>query len=409
MSTMSWGDIEGGLILIAFWAFVISVAVAFGHREKPAAGDLANDLLLPDDPWQLPPPADPLGVFSEHWQPSAPPADDPEALFLPADSFKAKAISWAWPGVMARGNLTLLGGAPGMGKSQTAIYAAATVSRGGTWPDGSQAQRGSVLLFETEDPIDEVVLPRLRAVGADLSRVKVRQTPMDLSTNMDALAAQAARLPDLRLLVLSPVLTFFGATSNDDNTVRTKLRPLFEWAAARDVAVLGIIHPLKQGSPEVFAGCDAYRRACRAAWRLVLDPNDPQPVEKLKRRMMVAAKVNIAPDTLNLTYKIEGVMLPDGIETSRVRFVQAGAQAVSSPPHQPSPNGGGGEQASSDGAADFLCRVLAHGPMDATTLKRLAAEAGISSMRALYDAAQSLRVEIERPARITEPSVWRLP
>ena len=49
----------------------------------------------------------------------------------------------AWPGVIACGDLTLLGGAPGMGKSQVAIYAAATVSRGGTWPDGSRAQRGS--------------------------------------------------------------------------------------------------------------------------------------------------------------------------------------------------------------------------------------------------------------------------
>ena len=49
----------------------------------------------------------------------------------------------AWPGVIACGDLTLLGGAPGMGKSQVAIYGAATVSRGGTWPDGSRAQRGS--------------------------------------------------------------------------------------------------------------------------------------------------------------------------------------------------------------------------------------------------------------------------
>ena len=61
-----------------------------------------------------------------------------ESLFAPADSFEIEATDWLWPNVVACGDLTLLGGAPGMGKSQVAIYAAATVSRGGTWPDGSR-------------------------------------------------------------------------------------------------------------------------------------------------------------------------------------------------------------------------------------------------------------------------------
>ena len=206
-----------------------------------------------------------------------------------------------------------------MGKSQVAIYAAATVSRGGTWPDGSQAQRGSVILCETEDRPGQALRPRLEAAGADLARVQFGKH-MDLSANMAALASQAERLPDLRLLVLSPVLTFFGATSNDDNTVRAKLRPLLEWAASRNVAVLGIIHPSKTGAAEVFAGCDAYRRACRAAWRLAFDPADDEPIEKLKRRVLFAAKVNNAPDDFRLGYRIEGVELPGGISTSRVVF-----------------------------------------------------------------------------------------
>jgi hypothetical protein len=53
----------------------------------------------------------------------------------------------------------------------------------------------------------------------------------------------------------------------------------------------------------------------------VIDPADPEPVEKLKRRLMIAAKVNNAPDALRLAYRIEGVDLPDGIKSSRVAFV----------------------------------------------------------------------------------------
>ena len=85
-----------------------------------------------------------------------------EPLFAPADSFKIEATDWLWPNVIACGDLTLLGGAPGMGKSQVAIYAATTVSRGGTWQDGSRAQRGSTILCETEDRPGMPCAPGLR-------------------------------------------------------------------------------------------------------------------------------------------------------------------------------------------------------------------------------------------------------
>ncbi len=176
---------------------------------------------------------------------------------------------------------------------------------------------------------------------------------------MDALAEQAERMPDLRLLVLSPVLTFFGPTSNDDNTVRAKIMPLLEWAAARNVAVLGIIHPLKQGSQDVFAGCDAFRRAARAAWRCVIDPADDEPVEKRKRRLIVAAKVNNAPDDLRLAYRIEGVELPGGIASSCVVF-QPACRPMS---EAPAPSAAK-QTMSAAAARAWLAEQLAGGPRD---------------------------------------------
>jgi hypothetical protein len=329
-----------------------------------------------------------------------------EALFAPADSFEIEAPDWLWPGVIAAGDLTLLGGAPGMGKSQMAIYAAATISRGGAWPDGSRAKRGSTILCETEDRPGNALRPRLEAAGADISRVHFGRH-MDLSRDMAALASQADALPDLRLLVLSPVLTFFGATSNDDNTVRTRLRPLFEWAAARSVAVVGIIHPLKHGPADVFAGCDAYRRACRAAWRLALDPGDDNPVEKLKRRVMLAAKVNNAPDALRLLYRIEGVTLPGGIETSRVSFSQHPASAEA-PKVAVVPKT---RTMSPDAARAWLLAQLADGPRTSGQLADAMAADGISwasSKPATYKAAANLNIE-RRPIAGSRLKMWVLP
>ncbi len=326
-----------------------------------------------------------------------------EPLFVSAETVAIKAVDWLWPNVIACGDLTLLGGAPGMGKSQVAIYAAATVSRGGTWPDGSKARRGAAIICEIEDNPGAAIRPRLEAAGADLARVSFGKH-MDLSVNMASLAAQAERMPDLRLIVLSPVLTFFGATSNDDNTVRAKLRPLLEWAAARNVAVLGIIHPLKTGSAEVFAGCDAYRRACRAAWRLAFDPADDEPIEKLKQRVLFAAKVNNAPDALRLLYRIEGHTLPGGIETSRVVFSQhpafAEAPKVAEVPKARTMSGAA--------AKAWLADQLADGPKSSAELKAALARDGLdwAAMKpALYRAATALGA-LRQPVTGSNAKLW---
>ena len=204
-------------------------------------------------------------------------------------------------------------------------------------------------------------------------------------------------MPDLRLLVLSPVLTFFGPTSNDDNTVRAKSRPLLEWAAARNVAVLGIIHPLKQGSQDVFAGCDAFRRAARAAWRCVIDPADDERLEKRKRRLIIAAKVNNAPDDLRVAYRIEGVELPRGIASSRVVFQPTAGKPMSELIAEK-------QTMSAAAARAWLAERLDGGQRDSAKLK--AAAAGVS-MPALYRAAASLGVRRE-PVGGTQRKSWRL-
>jgi putative DNA primase/helicase len=325
----------------------------------------------------------------------------PRPLFVSAANVAMTPVDWLWTGVIACGDLTLLGGEPGMGKSQVAAYAAATVSRGGQWPDGSRAKRGHSILCEIEGRHESALRPRLEAAGADLSRIEFGKH-MDLSTGMGELAAQAPRLPDLRLLVLSPVLTFFGKTSNDDNSVRAKLRPLLEWAAARSVAVLGIIHPLKQGSRDVFAGCDAYRRAARAAWRCITDATDGEPVEKRKRRLIVAVKVNNAPDDVRFAYRIQGMQLPGGISTSRAVFLPSPAEVP-----QASRGVAIKDRMTAKAVEQWLLAWLAKGSIDSAVLKTAADKDGIAT-GPLYRAAEALG--IRRTALPgTQRKLWTLP
>ena len=153
------------------------------------------------------------------------------------------------------------------------------------------------------------------------------------------------------------------------------------------------------------------QRCSRAATRsagppgrlaLVVDPADDDPLEKRKRRLIIAAKVNNAPDDLRLAYRIEGVELPGGIQASHVVF-QSACRSMSEAPAPSAATQTMGAAA----ARAWLAEQLAGGPRDSAKLKAAAAAAGVS-IPALYRAAASLGVRRE-PLGGTQRKSWRLP
>jgi AAA domain/Primase C terminal 1 (PriCT-1) len=69
----------------------------------------------------------------------------PGVTLLRATDIHPEPISWLWPGWLARGKLQILAGAPGCGKTTIALKFAATITTGGTWPDGSHTPVSNVL------------------------------------------------------------------------------------------------------------------------------------------------------------------------------------------------------------------------------------------------------------------------
>ena len=87
-----------------------------------------------------------------------------------ASSYQKKQVEWLWEGRFAIGMLGLIDGDPSRGKSQLLAMMAGHITTGRPWPDGTACPIGGVLLLGAEDPIEQVVLPRLEAVGADLDQ-----------------------------------------------------------------------------------------------------------------------------------------------------------------------------------------------------------------------------------------------
>jgi putative DNA primase/helicase len=140
-----------------------------------------------------------------------------------ASDLQPEKLVWVWPGRIPEGKLVLVGGPPGLGKSQLTAFMAATISNGGDWPcnEGSTAA-GSVIFMSAEDGVEDTIVPRLIAAGANRDRVYIvasatkpdgtgRKT-FSLKTNVDLLEAKANEIADVRLIVVDPISAYMGGS-----------------------------------------------------------------------------------------------------------------------------------------------------------------------------------------------------
>ena len=333
--------------------------------------------------------ADSTGSAAQGAAPGTAP-DERTLIVRRASEVAPERIEWLWPGRIAVGKLTLIGGTPGLGKSQLTAFLANVVTNGGAWPcDGGDAPRGSVILLSAEDGLADTIIPRLTTAGADLARVhavtgvrdKTGRRGFDLKSDIARLEALARGLGDVRLIVIDPISAYLGTLDGND-VVRTRnvLEPVAEMADRLRIAVVAVTHLNKGGGNgqsvlNRFIGTIAFVAAARAAFAVIADANDAT------RRLFLPVKNNLAAEPKGLAFRIEQALLPGtDILASRVSF-DAEPVDITANEALAAAEGVGGEDGRSgkDEAAEFLRTVLADGPVAVKELERQAVEAGLLS------------------------------
>lgn len=331
----------------------------------------------------------------------AQPAPQGTLELLRGDMIAFQPIEWLWGGWLARGKLDILAEATGTGKTTIALALAACVTQGGLWPDGSRASKGDIVVWSGEDDPQDTLAPRLKAAGADMSRVHIvsgitdtqGRRPFDPARDMPELAQRMATLRPALMLV-DPIVSAVAGDSHKNTETRRDLQPLVDLAAEHRIAVLGISH-FSKGS----AGRSPIDRvtgslAFGAVARVVMAAAKMED-EAGGGRVFCRAKSNIGRDDGGFHYELSQVPLSghDGMYASRVSWGAAVAGSASQLLADAEAQQGEGDSLA--GAKEFLLTELAAAPVSAKAIKRAAEQAG-HAWRTVERAKTALGIESKK-------------
>jgi hypothetical protein len=353
-----------------------------------------------------------------------------EVVLVCAADVVPRGKDWLWEGHLLRGAQELMTGIPGLAKSQVQCSYTAHVTTGKAWPNGwpGLVVPMSVIMVTAEDVLDQEVVPRLIAAGANLAKVHIlkciktdnKQRQFLISEDLEKLAKEVARLGDVALITLDPITAYMGGKINSHKTteVRSQLGPLKDFAEHVNVALSTVTHPPKNAGPRAidhFIGSQAFIAHGRIGHACIeeIKPEDgtDEGGKPTGRILFTHVKYNPSAKMATLAYRVEvltvgqdpangkSITAPYVVWDKGIVDISADAAIAAVSDHAK------GRKRRS--ATEFLRQLLANGPVDANTIMARARALGISD-RQLRNASEELRVVKEKPD-FASGWVWRLP
>lgn len=294
-------------------------------------------------------------------------------------------VEWLVDQSFPLGMLAVIGGQPGLGKSQISINLAAGVTTGNGLPgSGNFKNLGSVIILANEDDAARTIRPRLDAAGADISKVHIVEgvaregadvDMFQLDLDITDLRERALQIGDVKLIIIDPPSAYLGTKvdSYKDSDVRRVLMPLGTLAQDTGAMILLIVHLNKRtdgGAQQRFSGSTAWTAAPRVGFMVAEDP-------LTKQRFMLPVKNNIGDDRLGYQYHIKEKLVQYGGQTFKSSYIvwdQTTSRSVGellTPPKATKPDAVGV-------AKDFLQDELANAPLPVDQIQAAAKAAGIS-------------------------------
>ena len=310
------------------------------------------------------------------------------------------AVDWIWEGRIARGKLTIVAGAPDVGKSQIGAYIAARITKREHWSQGALAPQGDVVILASEDSIEDTWVPRLMAAGADLDRVhfvkmvideRGKRRTFNLQSDLDALGEKLNALQKPQLVIIDPITSYLGKVdAHRTPDVRAVMEPVTALAESCRVGIFAVTHPPKAQATAMnaFTGSMAFVASARIAFIVIDEP-------KTERRLMLPVKNNVGIKAQGRGYSIAAKIVAENISAPYIIWDDAPVDMTADQAIVAAAKHAKEGRRSLKDAIEFLRELLADGPVGATDVEEAATEEGISK-RTLARAKKELRGHVDQ-------------
>lgn len=335
---------------------------------------------------------------------------------MPASATRLQRVRWLWDttphgepptshGRIPLNSLAIGAGAPGVGKSQFAVWLTAKVTRGELPGELAGEPRG-VIYAAAEDSWSYTIAPRLIAAGANLDYVYrvevVDDTDAHARLTLPVDTSHVGRMAEAQgvaLFVADPLLSLIDGHVNDYRAteVRAALEPLIAAAERYEFTIFGLAHFTKNGGSDPLtrlAGSGAFGQLIRALIAFARNDDDEQG-----GYVMSLEKNNLGRDNLpGHTYTIQPATVdtPEG-PTYVSRFVlgEQTTHTVSQVMREASATNAAERVETTESTEWLREHLLGTGGTDTLKAIRDAARHNGMSQATLYRAKTKLRVETQ--------------
>jgi hypothetical protein len=198
----------------------------------------------------------------------------------PASAFQIRPVRWVWDQRVPLGEITLVAGREGVGKSSYLAWLASQITNGNL-PGHWHGQPRAVLYAATEDSWEATIAPRMIAAGADLDLV-YRIDTTDPDDRGIILPRDTSHLPHIAAqhnaaaLMCDPIVSLVDddISPNRPKDLRRALEPLRAACDQAGLAAIALAHFNKSTADDIgtlIAGSRAWAEVPRAIHGIVQD------------------------------------------------------------------------------------------------------------------------------------------
>lgn len=226
--------------------------------------------------------------------------------FYTFDERTPKEIKWLWKPYIVKGNINIIMGDGGLGKSYLITWLVSAISKGAKIPfSNNNFKKGTSILQNAEDDPDTTILPRLMLNDVDVSKIGAFNEEKEFLE-----VQQITRLEDRikkfnpEVVVLDPIQSFVGDINiNSQNEVKNALKPLKQLAQKYNCAIIMIMHLNKNNSAKASQRANGSTEFITSSRSAILITENP---ENTSERLFIPIKTNLMKENEKntLSFKI---------------------------------------------------------------------------------------------------------